>query len=423
MNPPAVEVVVVTRVLGSGGAERQALLLAGALTGSGVPTAVLTFRSDSAVQRPDGVAVLTPVDLTVPEDRRPNGGPVARGRRRIATLLRRWGRRPAESAVRIAARLRIRAVDTFAARLALATFADQGRVIRQAVDRTGARTVVTFLPSMNGAAAAGLWSSPVRLVASERSDPTKGALKSQWAAMRHLVARRADVLGANSEHAARWLFDTFRPDRMTAPLVTPNIVERVSTTAAPDRTVFVVVARLIAGKGVDHVIRAFAAVTDQLPGWDLTVVGDGPDRPRLQHIVSVLGLEARTRFLGEVGRVDTVLSAGGVLVHVSEREGMPNSVMEAMANGLPCIVGDASPGPVELVTGGAQPPAGMIVTGSDPEELSAAMRRVASDRSLRDAYGRAGMERMRQRTWGYLAPTWLALVNASRADERTHPRR
>lgn len=363
------DVIIVTRVLVSGGAEHQALQLAGRLASEGVRTGLLTFRVDP-IELPEGVILLRADRLHLPRSRL---------YRRVTGLIGRAIERPARAVLRLAARawasgsspvLR-RALDATAAWSALRSFAAQGTVIRHAVEVTGASTIVTFLPSMNGGAAAGLWSSGVRWIASERSDPTKGALKPHWAEMRHLVARRADVFGANSRGAADWLQEELHPDRQTTSAVTPNISLDPPPAPAPTADRFLIVSRLLAGKGIETAIEVFAGLREELAHWELLIAGEGSHHGELERLIHALHVQGRCRLLG---RVDTweLLSGGGVLLHVSVREGMPNAVMEAMAWGVPSIVSDASPGPVELIGGRA--PAGIVVPFGDTGQLEEAMR-------------------------------------------------
>src|SRR6202012_518658 len=97
-------------------------------------------------------------------------------------------------------------------------------------------------------------------------------------------------------------------------------------------------------KGLHHLIEALASIPR--PGVRLCVVG-GPSAnnesyaARLRERVSEVGLAARVDFVGYIPDVrDPYLWAADVFVLPSEREGMPNAVLEAMSCGLPCILPD-----------------------------------------------------------------------------------
>ncbi len=93
------------------------------------------------------------------------------------------------------------------------------------------------------------------------------------------------------------------------------------------------VGHLIARKGHDFVIRAM----ELLPGHRLLIVGDGPDERTLRQLVQDLCLQDRVHFLGHVPQSDLppLFAAADVLVNCSDREGIANVLLEAMACGTP----------------------------------------------------------------------------------------
>ena len=105
------------------------------------------------------------------------------------------------------------------------------------------------------------------------------------------------------------------------------------------------VSRLISKKGLGDTIRAFRTVRNQFPDARLWIAGDGPLRADLERQTSSLGLEDSVRFLGflEPDALLGRLHEADLFVHPSstsesgDREGIPNSMLEAMATGLPPI--------------------------------------------------------------------------------------
>lgn len=98
------------------------------------------------------------------------------------------------------------------------------------------------------------------------------------------------------------------------------------------------VGALIPLKGHEIVIDAVAA----LPGVSLWIVGDGPHRPHLARKIARLGLEDRVRLLGAVPHDDVakLLAAADVMALASEREGLANAWVEALASGTPIVIPD-----------------------------------------------------------------------------------
>ncbi|MGE3781211.1 MAG: glycosyltransferase [Alphaproteobacteria bacterium] len=106
----------------------------------------------------------------------------------------------------------------------------------------------------------------------------------------------------------------------------------------------------------------------QLPGVDLAIVGDGPERPRIDALVGRFGLADRVRLLGRLPQrsLPSLYGAADILVHPSVREGWPNVLLESMACGTP-VVGTNFDGLADIM---AAPEAGRIVMQATPTQLA-----------------------------------------------------
>ena len=179
-------------------------------------------------------------------------------------------------------------------------------------------------------------------------------------------------------------------------MVIPNAVDTGAVPAARrdrDRPILVTVGRLKAPKDYLTLVRSLALLR---PGSaDALIVGEGPDRSELEAEIRQLGIGERVHLLGERRDVPELLADADVFVLSSASEGMPVSVLEAMAAGLP-VVGSRVGGVPELVVDGET---GLLVEPGDPDELAAAIGRLLADRELRRRLGDAGRERA-QRHFG-----------------------
>jgi glycosyltransferase involved in cell wall biosynthesis len=98
------------------------------------------------------------------------------------------------------------------------------------------------------------------------------------------------------------------------------------------------VGRLIPNKGLEYLVKAAEILVDEkVKRIKFKIVGDGPCRQQLEELVAKHGLSTHFEFLGHVPRVSDVLREGGIFVRPSLTEGMPLTVLEAMASGLPVI--------------------------------------------------------------------------------------
>jgi glycosyltransferase involved in cell wall biosynthesis len=137
--------------------------------------------------------------------------------------------------------------------------------------------------------------------------------------------------------------------------------------------------RLVAQKGVDVAIRALP----HLPAHTLVVLGEGPERERLEALAEELGVRDRVHLPGRVPDVAAWLRRAEVYVHPARWEGFGLGVLEAMLAGLPVVASRVSSLP-ELVV---DRETGLLVPPDDPEALAQAVASVAP------SFGPAGRAR------------------------------
>lgn len=133
-----------------------------------------------------------------------------------------------------------------------------------------------------------------------------------------------------------------------------------------------VVGELNDNKRPQDSIKAFQGLRSD--NVKLCFVGDGYLRKKLEDQVASLGLESKIAFLGYRSDVPELLAAADILVLASDREGLPRSIMEAMASGLPVVATDIR-GNRDLLEGNA----GVLVEPRSPDQLSEAIDCIFSD--------------------------------------------
>lgn len=149
----------------------------------------------------------------------------------------------------------------------------------------------------------------------------------------------------------------------------------------------VFVGRLAKEKNPDGLLRAWKLALPKLPpGWKLVLVGDGPMRAELEAFIDNERLGDSVLLAGLQSNVESWLGAADVYVLASHREGLSNTLLEAMASGLP-IVSTRVSGVCETVE---EAGAGLVVDVRQMDQLAGALIRLAKDSSLRNHMGGAG---------------------------------
>ena len=128
-------------------------------------------------------------------------------------------------------------------------------------------------------------------------------------------------------------------------------------------------------KGVHDVISAFSHLHSDFPQWHLNVVGDGPDRAKLEAFTERLGASKFTHFLGSIRAPQSILRKSAIFVSASYAEPCSLSTSEARDAGC-AIVASAVGGTPELLEQGK---AGRLVQPGHPEQLESELRRLMSD--------------------------------------------
>ncbi|HEX4346654.1 MAG TPA: glycosyltransferase [Vicinamibacterales bacterium] len=215
-----------------------------------------------------------------------------------------------------------------------------------------------------GLTGAALARVPVRI--GTRRDVNPGRSTTELALQRAAYSC-AHLVVANARAAAERL----RFERVPAGkiVVVPNGLDtsRVSTRArlAPLRRV-VTVANLRPEKGHDVLVEAAADVVRVFPDATFALAGDGPERARLERLVRDRGLAGAFTFHGHVENVSAHLDAADIFVLPSTSEAFPNSLLEAMAAGLPVVASDVG-GVPEMVSDGQT---GHLVPPGDSRALA-----------------------------------------------------
>jgi len=143
--------------------------------------------------------------------------------------------------------------------------------------------------------------------------------------------------------------------------------------------VLMAVGRLHAQKGFTYLIRAFAIVRNRLP-CKLIILGEGPQRRNLEHLIAEFGLSDDVALPGFQANPYNYMRNSTVFILSSLYEGFGNVLVEALALGVPVISTRCPVGPDEIISDGIT---GLLVPPADEDFLAQAILRVLKDDELR----------------------------------------
>lgn len=190
----------------------------------------------------------------------------------------------------------------------------------------------------------------------------------------HAHANRDALLAAGAPHGRIRVAHRGIDTRMI-PAVTKKIPGRIVT-----------VGRLIPLKRMDVVLEAFRGVLAVRSGASLEILGDGPERARLEALTHDLGIEHAVRFAGHVSHSEVLehLASAEVMILLSATERLPNAVKEAMACRCYCVVSDTD-GIRELIPDRTH---GVVVDEVEPSDVAAEVQAALEDPDRRERVGK-----------------------------------
>jgi glycosyltransferase involved in cell wall biosynthesis len=211
------------------------------------------------------------------------------------------------------------------------------------------------------------------------------------------AARRSDRVVAISTYTANELRELADVPMEVIPYTTslPTPLPRPSSDGPPT---ILFVGRLVERKGVAHVIEAVALLKD--PSVRLVIVGDGPERRRLEDAALCLGIADRVEFRGKIPATELQEAYAGARAFVlpsvfdsrGDTEGLGVVALEAMNHGTP-VVASRIGGIPDVVEDGVT---GLLVPPGDATALAAALRRVLDEPDLARRLGEAGRRRLHE---------------------------
>jgi GalNAc-alpha-(1->4)-GalNAc-alpha-(1->3)-diNAcBac-PP-undecaprenol alpha-1,4-N-acetyl-D-galactosaminyltransferase len=259
--------------------------------------------------------------------------------------------------------------------------------LRRALVEFQPDAVVSFLTSTNVLSILACLGTGLPVLACERTDPRLLWPGAPWAALRRALYPRAAGVVVQTESVAQWARAFCRHVH-----VIPNFVERPPLLATPGTDLgpkrLLAMGRLAPEKGFDLLVEAFGRIAERHPDWTLVILGDGPERERLEALVRGLGLQRRVLLPGRADEPGPHLASAHAFALPSLYEGFPNALLEAMACGLPAVAFDCRSGPSDIIDHGRS---GLLVPVGDTDGLAAALDRLLGSPAERARLGQQAL--------------------------------
>lgn len=262
------------------------------------------------------------------------------------------------------------------------------RITEQAPD-----AVIAFVDVTNILTLAACRGSGIPVVACEHINPLRYRLPLHWAILRKLLYPSAACVVMLTEDTLDWARNTAGaraavaiPDPVPVPVFSadsrrPGILGKGKNLLA--------MGRLIEQKGFDILLPAFAGIAGRFPDWQLTILGEGPERGRLEGLRDELGLAGRAVLPGARPDAYDVLKHSDLFVLSSRFEGFGMALAEALSCGVPAVSFDCPSGPALILRHGVD---GLLVPPGDGKALALALAELMSDEEKRKTFAEKAPE-------------------------------
>lgn len=238
----------------------------------------------------------------------------------------------------------------------------------------------------------------LRTIGCEHTHPPTLRTRWIWSALRWCVYGQMTQLVTLTEESRKWI-ETKTLAKSSK--VIPNPVTYPIPAAAPivsfsqkkkelgKKKILIAVGRLAFEKGFDRLINAFSILTVRFPEWGLLIVGEGSLRYDLEKQIAESRLGDCVALSGVVGNLSDWYSGSDLFAMTSLFEGFPNTLIEALAYGLPVVAADCETGPREIVRQNVD---GLLVPQNNAGALISALGRLMGDSDLRASFAERAVE-------------------------------
>ncbi|SCJ98231.1 Probable poly(glycerol-phosphate) alpha-glucosyltransferase [uncultured Clostridium sp.] len=229
----------------------------------------------------------------------------------------------------------------------------------------------------------------IPIVCSERSNPYIYPKNLTWRYVRRILSTVCDGYIFQTEKAKKKF--PLKTQKKSVIIQNPisSQCELYKDSYIGDKNQIVAVGRLNKVKGFDILIKAFSSIAYEIEDINLIIYGEGPERNNLINLINDLKLYNRVILYGKSTNVINEIKNSKMFILSSRNEGMPNSLMEAMSLGLPCISTKCELGPEELIENNIN---GLLVKVDDVEEMTRSILKLINDREFADTLSKNALK-------------------------------
>tara|TARA_R110000772_G_scaffold129051_4_gene237014 strand:- start:29352 stop:30449 length:1098 start_codon:yes stop_codon:yes gene_type:complete len=254
-----------------------------------------------------------------------------------------------------------------------------------------------------------LWLAPLRrcpVIVNYRGGEAQVYFARAWGRVKPSLSRAALVAVPSGYLSA--VFSEFgQPTRIISNIVDQTVFKPAPDIGASGQPFTVVITRNLEPiYGIETALRALADVLREAPKTRMRIAGSGPQEAELRGLAAALGIDDAVEFTGRLDRqgVAQLYTEADAMLNPTTVDNMPNSVIEALACGVPVVSTEV--GGVPYIVQHEQ--TALLVPVNDPAAMASAILRLQRDTMLRHRLRTQGLQHVAQFAWPAVRDQWLA---------------
>lgn len=280
------------------------------------------------------------------------------------------------------------------------------RMLRSLMKRGQFDAVVSFMYDINVATLLSAWKLKVPVIVSERNNPGARKVSAFYHWIEYQLYRTAKYMVFQTEQVK----NMFPEDIQGKGVVIPNPINDALPLqyGGVRKKEIIAAGRLRKQKNFSMLVKAFAAFHRDYPEYVLTIYGIGPLKEQLELEASEEGVKDFVRFPGYISGIAEAMREAAMYVSSSDYEGISNSMLEALAMGVPCICTDCPVGGAAMmIQSGVN---GILVPVGGENELYEAMKKIAGDEKYAESLSRNAVKVREDYSIRKIADQWESLL-------------
>jgi GalNAc-alpha-(1->4)-GalNAc-alpha-(1->3)-diNAcBac-PP-undecaprenol alpha-1,4-N-acetyl-D-galactosaminyltransferase len=262
------------------------------------------------------------------------------------------------------------------------------RRLRNTLDDIDPQAVISFMDTVNVITILSSFKKRWKVIVSERTNPSQNPLiNSFWRFLRKYTYSYSNFVVAQTKGASLWLIEQGFNNVTTI----PNSI-RILPVIKPEcqrDNIILAAGRFDTYKGFDLLIRSCGEIFKENKEWSLVILGDGPERNKLEQLSKNYNIEDQVSLPGRVRDIEEWMKNASIFASCSRIEGFPNVVLEAMGMGCAVISTDCNYGPSDIIENNLN---GLLFPVDSADDLTDAIVKLISDSELRKSLGREAIK-------------------------------